>query len=146
MHKYHAEPCNCGVIHLIPIELINWLKEDYKHRFIIQVCQNCGVTTKLTIDKFYNIFGYCTTLIDECELSCEDLKYGKIIFDKGIKVPMKNGNYATECLSGTFINNGSLDVNVKRFIKEVKDRDKLKSIAANEFIDINWKNTEFERK
>lgn len=146
MKKYSAHACTCGVIHLLPVEIINWLKEDYKHRFIIEVCQNCGFTTKTTFEKTGDYFCSYTTIVDEGELSQEDLKNGKILFNKGIRVPMTNGNYATKCLSGTFMNKGSFDVNVKRLIKEIKDRDKLESIAANEFIDINWKNTKFERK
>ena len=47
MHKYDVWFCHCGRIHVMPNEYYEWLQEDYKNRFILRICQNCGNSWKI---------------------------------------------------------------------------------------------------
>lgn len=144
MHKYDVWFCHCGRIHVMPNEYYEWLQEDYKNRFILRICQNCGNILKIWLDEYDDGYSINSTSISNIEFSENELKNCKIITNYGIRVPMKDSFYAVHFMSGTFLSEfGFTTVDTKKLINEVKDKDILASIAAYA-VNINWDNTEYK--
>lgn len=163
--KYSVRVCNCGRIHAIPKEKINGAIA--KDKSIILVCRGCGSVTVIGADShpggFYDQYEY--PLNDSFSISPKMVtpsgsKIAEILFDKGIKVPMMTGEYATSysahgftdfnCPAGlgdSYINMKEYlqkrdIVNMKRLISENKENPELlKAIAANHIEGLNWEDT-----
>ena len=146
MHKYDVWFCHCGTLQFMPEEYYNWLQEDYANRTIIRVCQHCGRAQKVWLEPYDN--GYCVgaTGIKDVEMAPDDLANTRIIFDSGVRVPVKNGEfeYATSYFANRYIyNNEFADVDVDRLIRDINDEEKTQSVAAY-LSGIDWKGTPYE--
>lgn len=143
MHKYDVWFCNCGVVQVMPMEYLDWLQKDYKNRCIYRVCQNCGNVLKVWLDEYDDSYSVNACAVNNFEISEVDLNNCRIIFNHGYKVPMVDGSYAKHHIAGMFIYDGETKVDTERFIREVKNKEILESIASY-VSGINWKNTEYE--
>lgn len=150
MSKYDVWFCECGHIHLMPIEYLDWMSENYEHRNIIRVCQNCGETKKM----------WLTDYDDELKINCKDFinfemcdnANTRFLLNKGIYVPLINGDctdYATYYCNGVwFYESNKCKVNTIQLIKEIqykyKDKadDILKSISGY-VAGIDWTGTDY---
>lgn len=165
MKKYDCWFCECGRIQIMPDEYFDWLAEDCLHRAVIRVCQHCGATRLVWLEDWGDQ-GFAvnsTDFINE-EISTKDDTEYRIIFNKGIEVPMMSGGYADSYQGDTYINWEYLEkelgttylpdaqtkdpnctkVNVQRLIKE-NDPDIVKAISSY-VTGIDWSGTEYEFK
>ena len=147
--KYNCRFCSCGRIHIMPAEYMSWLSEDPEKRSIIHVCQNCGATVKIFLDEYMD--GYAVNCVDysNVDLSSEELANTKLLMNEGIKVPVKDGLYATCHNSVTWWDEengkgGPYSVDTERLIKEVNDEDILNSISKY-VVGIDWTGTPYEK-
>lgn len=144
MKRYDVIFCSCGTIQTMPTEYYDWLEEDYKNRFILRVCQRCGKVVKVWLSEYEDGFAINATSVENFELTDEAKGNFRILFNKGIQVPLKNGEYADYHTAGVwFSEQGKSEVDTDRLIKEVKDPDILRSIAGY-VSGINWKGTSYE--
>ena len=144
MKRYDVIFCSCGTIQIMPTEYYNWLEEDYKNRFILRVCQRCGKVVKVWLSEYEDGFAINATSVENFELTDEAKGNFRVIFNKGIQVPLKNGEYADYHVADVwFSEQGKGEVDTDRLIKEVNDPDILRSIAGY-VSGINWKGTSYE--
>lgn len=144
MQKYDVWFCRCGTIQLMPNEYYDWLQEDYRNRYIIRVCQNCGATRKIWLEEYEDGFCICGTDANDFELTPDEIKNCRIIFNQGIRVPIEGGTYADYHVSNMWLDNeGHKNVDTKRLIHIVKDEETLRSIAAY-VSGIDWTGTPYD--
>ena len=170
MLKYIMWFCDCGRIHPLSEDDVKWLGDGVSpySRSIIKVCTNCARPYKYFLeddpwggdDDFYiNESGTVDSVIDT---SVDKLKDFKVIFSKGIKVPMATGGYANGHTSDTFIdqeyigrnfgnysrtvkkNPDCIVVDTERLIREVNDDDILRAMSRYN-VGIDWTGTKYER-
>ena len=149
MKKYDCIFCHCGRIQLMPEEYIDWLSEDWQHRFILRICQNCGTTTKVFLDEYFDGYAICASEVRNVEYKPEELANCRIIMDQGIRVPIKNGLYAHYHIGSAWYDEngvgGGKSVDTQRLIREVNDEEKLSSISRY-VTGIEWEGTPYEYK
>ena len=144
--KYDVWFCRCGTIQLMPKEYYKWLEEDYVNRSILRVCQCCGTVRRVWLSEYENGFCVNSTSEEDFELSPEEQSNVRVIFSKGIRVPLKGGLYATRFSPAVvwFDETGKGSVDTNRLIREVEDEDKLSSIAAYA-AGIDWRGTPYDQ-
>lgn len=147
MNKYDVRFCSCGTIHVMPVSYYDWMENDYKNRSVYRVCQRCGRTIRTWLSEYDDGFCVNSCEMNDFELSKENKDDFKVIFSKGIRVPLKTGNYATyhSCGNAWFDEDKKSDVDTKRLIHEVKDEEILKSISGY-VTGIDWSDTPYEIK
>lgn len=145
MKKYDAWFCHCGTIQLMPNDYYDWLAEDFANRYILRVCQRCGTVRRIWLSEGLEEGFYVNGCdMENFELKPEDLQNCRIIFDKGIRVPVKDGDYATCYFANTYFDDeGHRGADTERLIREVKDEDKLRSISGY-ITGIDWKGTPYD--
>ena len=163
--KYSCWFCGCGRIHILANDLYDWMTEDYEHRSIVQVCNNCGTSHKIFLSD--NGEGFDVNAMDLRDVNIDILRPQecKILFNKGIKVPMKSGGYATYHFHDGYVNVDYIrdklgttyiptalekdpectTVDTELLIREVNDEDILQSISGY-LVGIDWTGTKYERK
>lgn len=171
MSKYNMWFCSCGRIHPMPISDMDWMVQDHDKRSVIHICTNCGAVYKQFLEEdpwgnepcgHYYVNG--VSIVDEViNTTDEPKKDFKLIFNRGIKVPMKSGGYATYHLSDTYVNQDYIrdtlntndlycavrkdpeccTVDTQRLIREVKD-DEILTDLSRYFVGINWAGTKYE--
>lgn len=157
--KYDVWFCRCGHIHLMPSYYLNWIAEDSENRSVVRVCQSCGATYRMWLDKHEDGLDICGNDLNDTEIQSSDCK---VILNRGIRVPMKSGLYASHHTSaGIWLddeynyNDRCEDekkfhstVDTARLIKEIKRdfgacaTDVLTSISGY-VSGINWDGTSF---
>lgn len=155
MTKYSARFCQCGRIHLINNDLYDWMKEDFCHRSIIYVCQNCGTTFKVFLDEYMD--GYAVNYVEVENIEANYDPNTIVFFNHGIAVPVMSGHYASahtssnrwvaENISGpefSRVDTQTLIQEIRRDFKEDAEN-VLKSISSY-VSGIDWKGTEYEFK
>lgn len=143
--KYDVWFCHCGTIQLMPSEYYDWLAEDSANRYIIRVCQHCGATQRVWLEEDEEGYSICASDVEDFEISSEDANC-KVIFSKGIRVPMKSGEYAEYYRFGVWSDskeNGEVDT--IRLIQEVNDEETLRSISSY-LSGIDWDDTPYALK
>lgn len=162
--RYDCWFCNCGRIQPMDWGFFDWMAENPDTRRLIRVCQNCGATRMQWLDEYDGGQAICgTDLSDKIIDTTDDNEY-QIIFDHGIRVPLKCGVDAEAYLANTYINfdylrehvgttwvaeaekiePGCCTVDAERLIRDVKDEDLIKSIAGY-VSGIDWTGTKYER-
>lgn len=146
--KYDVWFCRCGTIQLMPEEYYGWLQEDYANRSIIRVCQNCGRVQRVWLSEWEDGFAVNASDIEDVELT--PASNCRILMYKGIRVPMKSGEYATSHFNTYwFDDNGSRDVDAEHLIRVIRKSypdtydDVLRSIAGY-VSGINWNGTPYQ--
>lgn len=146
MKEYDVKFCSCGTIHLMPMEYYDWLQEDYTSRYVLRICQRCGSVIKVWLDEGFesNSFNINSTSINEdSEITPEDLQNCRVLLSRGHRVPLVNGNHATYHVDQSWFDGFyRRDVDTKRLIREVKDPEKLRSIAGYAS-GIDWSGTDY---
>ena len=157
--------CSCGRIQYMDYEMYDWLQENPTKRYIIRVCTHCGASLQVWLSDNFDIgydinarsvdFNGVRTIID----TTQGIEY-KLIFDRGIKVPMISGGYADCHIGSSYANTEDMKekfgstyfpdalkkdpnfctVDVKRLIKEVDDEDLIESISGY-IVGIDWAGT-----
>lgn len=141
--------CHCGRIQLMEYEQFNWLREDFANRFIIRICQHCGTAQRVWLSEYDDGFAVNSTSLEDIILNPADLMNCRIIMDKGIQVPVITDNadlfpWADAHISTSWWhNNQTATVDTARLIRDVKDEDKLRSIAGY-VSGIDWSGTPYE--
>lgn len=164
MKKYDCWFCDCGRIQVMPDDYYDWMAEDYQHRRVIRICQNCGATRIVWLDTYMEGFAVNSTDFRNEEIQTNgEIEY-RIIMNDGIKVPMMNGGYADTHYGCTYINWSYLEkdlgttylpaakeddpnctkVDVQRLIRE-NDPEVIKSISGY-LVGIDWTGTPYEWK
>lgn len=109
VRKYYMNICNCGKIHMIPINKITEAQNIDKD--IILICADCGNATTIgaDIDIVVNEYSIPCFEHDNKEFTLADFNntavskgIHKIIYNHGIKVPMNTGEYANHSYNGNF--------------------------------------------
>lgn len=160
--KYEASTCACGRIHVIGMDNLDWLSEDCSNRRLFHVCTNCGISNMTWLDPYDDGFA-----INNVDINPDTILYAtypnnndhqcKILFSKGIPIPMMNGRHADMYSLHHFVstygmNNGNCDsplsprfiVDTNRLIEEVNDEEVIKAIRSRTNIGINWVGTAYE--
>ena len=144
MKKYDVWFCSCGRIQLMPEEYYSWLAEDYENRSVIRICGGCGKAMKVFLtESCYQGHDINSVALEQIILDESNKDNIRIIYDAGIKVPVKNGYYATSHFFHTWSDEyGHSEIDVEQLIKDVNDEDILKSIAAYSS-GIDWTGTPY---
>lgn len=162
MKKYDVMFCCCGRVHFMPMAWYDWMQEDCEHRRIIRVCQNCGATIMVFLDKNGNCFDVHETTITNAEITPSDMEY-RLSFSRGEKIPLKCGYYADAHQADRYIsweycreklgtdylptaesmNPGCCEVDTERLIREIGDDDKLQSMSGY-VVGIDWAGTKYD--
>lgn len=189
MSKYgDMQICSCGSIHLIPEDKLSSLLGEDKD--LLLICANCGNAILIGADKCPNYDNPNDTdyYMYHKSFTCNDKEWitkkifnptipnekpvGKILYEKGIRVPMMTGNYANFYFSGKFYDyspiseydmESLLSNSKKEIIKNMKDLEIRKSTVnmnrlckenTNEELDyiskfliesLKWKGTIYEK-
>ena len=187
MSKYDVRFCGCGRIHLIDREKENKVLEDNKN--LLLICGGCGAATLIgaNIESDFDDSDKTCYMMYDRELTYEKTKtitpadfestekekgIGEILYSKGIRVPMKSGNYATSYHDGRFadmwypdfwkiqrnditveeimgfidkFNRDRTTVDMRKFIRQNLD-DELEAISQYYVDGFDWKGTKFETK
>jgi len=109
MRKYDINVCKCGVIHAIPNEKIE--KALKKQKPLLTICGNCGVASLRGGDEdvdfdgnpCYMMYRRDFTYNDSESINKDNIdQYSEVYYDKGYKVMMNSGMYATDYENGRF--------------------------------------------
>lgn len=158
--KYDAWFCSCGRINLMEDSEYDWL-QDNTNRVIFRICKNCGSVYRVWLDpSSYGGYDLCGSSIPggDCILDASQRNDFKVILHDGIRVPMKSGRYAdyksrasigggSDFMDSVGMDNGEngcVLVDTDRLIREVNDREKLKSISGY-LVGIDWSGTEYDK-
>lgn len=180
MTKHYLKICSCGKIHMIPNEKIDHAIKHDKN--LLLICGSCGAATIIgaeeeqfghtTVYKIYSSDAFINNIenINISDFMSLGGKKGiiEIIYDKGIKVPMKNGEYATSYFGDKFHNSSRLSmyeiqqhkddivdfystyirncgiVDMRRFINENSD-EILSELSTYYIGGFNWEGTKYEK-
>ena len=114
--KFDVRFCNCGRIHLVDWDSIDNAIDNNKE--ILLICGGCGRASRIGADDYFDEGkamytieltheGKDHVIIDERNFSDNTdpsekyfPKFTKIIYSNGIRIPMKNGYYATSYFNG----------------------------------------------
>ena len=114
--KFDVRFCSCGRIHLVDWDSIENAIDNNKE--ILLICGGCGRASRIGADDYFDGGKSMYTIdlaheskdhviIDERNFSdnadsSEEYfpKFTKIIYSNGIRIPMKNGYYATSYFNG----------------------------------------------
>lgn len=137
---YDVTFCRCGRIHVFPMGEYDWLAALQNKRAVVQVCKNCGRTTEITVDPFYDGF--------VCNKNTEGAIRGDrechVYADEGFRVPIKSSAnaYATGYHERQWIyEDAHVEVDTKKLIEEVNNLPILHSIRGY-VSGIDWSGTE----
>ena len=101
--NYEVRFCNCGRIHVMPKDELDWLSEDWQNRSIIRICANCGATDIMFLSEYMEGYAVnCNSFNDG--LNKLFSKETKVYYTRGIKVHMMSGTEADSEQSGYFVN------------------------------------------
>lgn len=105
--KFEVRICKCGCIHFIPWKDIEDAIDQNKE-FVV-ICNRCGTAVRYGADDYYfDELGdgkalYCYPL-DKGEITKErfDTEFTKILYNEGVRVPMRTGQLADFYDGNTF--------------------------------------------
>lgn len=148
--QYDVRFCSCGRIHIMSLEYMNWIQEDYTKRKVIQVCQNCGSVVQTSIDEYPDGYIACRSEVGNVEIFNDPNV--KVLLNHGIRVPLVGSYYADYYSSGIWSFEGHREVvDTDRLIEEVRSTfrytcDSILYSISGYVSGINWRGTEFESR
>lgn len=183
MNKHTVRFCKCGKIHLIPNDKLD--KAYKSDKDLLFVCADCGAASIMGADKeadgayiYYLTYSYdfsdkSTSITQDCFSGSKSKKaISEIYYSHGIKVPMKNGYYATRYFNDMFMDDRFISnlyeidrydvspeevhefiektkhemctVNMVRFIRETPD-EALEEISKYYVPAFDWSGTKYQK-
>lgn len=151
--KYNVWFCSCGRIHVMPMEYLDWIQEDYKNRSVIQVCSHCGATYRTFMDTYEDGYTVCGDSPEDIEIFNDPNV--RVLIKKGISVPLVRAYDADYHHSHFWWSEGQKhEVDTERFIHEVFNNYKYSKEEADEVLKsisgfysgINWKGTKYAKE
>lgn len=184
--KYDVRICSCGRIHVVDSEKAYKALEENSDTILI--CAGCGSATLFGADivpdyddiekEVYELYSRSFSNDKSTEITEDIFKDGSnkkvksILYSQGIKVPMKNGEYASSYFDGKFssltypdlykidrdditakevrefisdFNRNRTTVDMERFIDETPD-DVLESVSKYFISGFDWTGTKYESR
>lgn len=176
--NFTVEICKCGHIHFISMEDIADAAEH--NNAVLFICAHCGAATVIGADigyeystdgnKTYNMYEHDFSPYTTSDINSDD--YERVVYSRGISVPMLNGNYADTYFAGKFrdsrtpdyselfrldcdnidkvhsfiyrIEHDAATVNMDRFINQTPDK-YLQEISKYPIQGFNWAGTKYEK-
>lgn len=159
LRRYDVWFCTCWHIHFIPSDILDWIKDDYRNREAIQVCNSCGAVRTTTLDTYEDGFCTCRDEKQNFKITKNIERCLKLFVDNGVSVYLKNFDGSTVPASGKLGsrwfrvnskgNQEFSSVDTLRLIQDIKhnyrdDADDILRSISGYVSGIDWSGTDYE--